>query len=80
MNVRTFVPGIYPRSEALVQATRDLDRGRTTPEAVAEQVERDFRELVSVEESAGLTLLADGMLTAQDHFRPLAAAAEGLLQ
>ena len=78
MDVRTFVPGIYPRSEALVQATRDLDRGRTTPEAVAEQVERDFRELVSVEESAGLTLLADGMLTAQDHFRPLAAAAEGL--
>lgn len=78
MEVRTFAPGIYPRSEALVQATRDLDRGRTTPEAVAEQVGRDFRELVSVQEDAGLTLLADGLLTAQDHFRPLAEAADGL--
>ena len=78
MEVRTFVPGIYPRSEALVPATRDLDRGRTTPEAVAEQVERDFRELVSVQEGAGLTLFADGLLTAQDHFRPLAEAAQGL--
>ena len=32
--LQAFAPGIYPRSEALVQATRDLDRGRTTPEAV----------------------------------------------
>jgi 5-methyltetrahydropteroyltriglutamate--homocysteine methyltransferase len=78
MELRSFAPGIYPRSEALVQATRDLDRGRTSPEAVAEQVERDVRELVSVQEQAGLTLLSDGMLTAQDHFRLLAEAAEGL--
>ena len=34
--MRAFAPGIYPRSEALVQATRDLDRGRTSPEAVAQ--------------------------------------------
>ena len=28
--MQAFIPGLYPRSEALVQATRDLDRGRTT--------------------------------------------------
>jgi 5-methyltetrahydropteroyltriglutamate--homocysteine methyltransferase len=78
MAVRSFAPGIYPRSEALVQATRDLDRGRTTPAAVDEQVERDLRELVAVEEAAGLSLLSDGMLRSQDHFRLLAEAAEGL--
>jgi 5-methyltetrahydropteroyltriglutamate--homocysteine methyltransferase len=76
--LQAFVPGIYPRSEALVQATRDLDRGRTTQEAVEQQVERDFAELVFGEQAAGLDLLADGMLRWQDHFRPLLEAAEGL--
>jgi len=76
--VRVFVPGVYPRSEALVQATRDLDRGRTTEEAVGEQLEQDFQALVAAEEDAGLDLLSDGMLGWQDLFRPLAEAAEGL--
>ena len=40
--MKAFAPGIYPRSEALVQATRDLERGRTSQEAVAEQTQRDF--------------------------------------
>jgi 5-methyltetrahydropteroyltriglutamate--homocysteine methyltransferase len=73
-----FVPGIWPRSEGLVQATRDLDRGRTTPEAVDAQVERDLAELVSAQQAAGLDLLADGMLRWQDHFRPLLEATDGL--
>jgi 5-methyltetrahydropteroyltriglutamate--homocysteine methyltransferase len=76
--MRAFIPGIYPRSEALVQATRDLDRGRTTKEAVEEQVAKDFEELARVQEEAGLDLLADGMLTWQDLFRPLVEASAGL--
>ena len=76
--MNAFAPGIYPRSEALVQATRDLDRGRTSPEAVAEQLQRDLEELVSAQRAAGLTYTSDGMLGWQDLFRPLAEAAEGL--
>jgi 5-methyltetrahydropteroyltriglutamate--homocysteine methyltransferase len=76
--VKAFIPGLYARSEALVQATRDLDRGRTTQEAVDEQVERDLAELVSVQQAAGLDLLADGMLRWQDVFRPLVETANGL--
>ena len=76
--MKAFVPGIYPRSEQLVQATRDLDRGRTSQEAVDEQVERDLAELVSVQQQAGLDLLTDGMLRWQDLFRPLLEASEGL--
>jgi 5-methyltetrahydropteroyltriglutamate--homocysteine methyltransferase len=75
---KAYAPGIYPRSEALVQATRDLDRGRTTPEAVAERLAADVRELVSTQERAGLTLLSDGLLDWQDLFRPLAERSEGL--
>jgi 5-methyltetrahydropteroyltriglutamate--homocysteine methyltransferase len=78
VDLKAYVPGIYPRSEALVQATRGLDRGRTTQEAVDEQVERDFRELVSAQEGAGLALLSDGLLRWQDLFRPLAERSEGL--
>ena len=76
--MQAFAPGIYPRSEALVQATRDLDRGRTTAEAVDEQFARDLAELVRVQQEAGLDLLADGMLRWQDLFRPLLEASEGL--
>jgi 5-methyltetrahydropteroyltriglutamate--homocysteine methyltransferase len=76
--MKAFIPGLYPRSEALVQATRDLDRGRTTQEAVDEQVERDLAELVSVQQEAGVDLLADGMLRWQDIFRPFVEAADGV--
>jgi 5-methyltetrahydropteroyltriglutamate--homocysteine methyltransferase len=76
--LQAFAPGIYPRSEALVQATRDLDRGRTTVEAVDAQFSRDLDELVRVQQEAGLDLLADGMLRSQDLFRPLLEASEGL--
>lgn len=76
--MQAFAPGIYPRSEQLVQATRDLDRGRTSREAVDEQVERDLAELISVQQQAGLDLLTDGMLRWQDLFRPLLEASEGL--
>jgi len=76
--LQAFSPGIYPRSEELVQATRDLDRGRTSQEAVDEQIERDLGELVSVQQDAGLDLLADGMLRWQDVFRPIVEAADGL--
>jgi 5-methyltetrahydropteroyltriglutamate--homocysteine methyltransferase len=78
MGLKAFAPGIYPRSEALVQATRDLDRGRTSPEAVDEQVARDLDGLVRVQQDAGLDLLADGMLRWQDLFRPLLEASAGL--
>jgi 5-methyltetrahydropteroyltriglutamate--homocysteine methyltransferase len=76
--LQAFAPGIYPRSEELVQATRDLDRGRTSREAVDEQIDRDLGELVSVQQAAGLDLLADGMLRWQDVFRPIVEAADGL--
>jgi 5-methyltetrahydropteroyltriglutamate--homocysteine methyltransferase len=76
--MRAFVPGIYARSEELVQATRDLDRGRTTPEDVDEIFERDLEAFVAAQEEAGLDLLSDGLLRWQDVFRPLAEATEGL--
>jgi 5-methyltetrahydropteroyltriglutamate--homocysteine methyltransferase len=76
--LQAFAPGLYARSEALVQATRDLDRGRTTPEEVDAQVGRDLDDFVAAQQAAGLDLLSDGKLRWQDHFRPFLEAADGL--
>jgi 5-methyltetrahydropteroyltriglutamate--homocysteine methyltransferase len=62
----------------LIQATRDLDRGRTTPERVAEQLRRDREAFVAAQEAAGFELLSDGLLDWQDLFRPLAESCDGL--
>jgi 5-methyltetrahydropteroyltriglutamate--homocysteine methyltransferase len=76
--LKAYAAGIYPRSEALVQATRDLDRGRTTAGAAEKQRQADAQALVAAQEQAGLDLLTDGLLDWQDLFRPLAERSDGL--
>jgi 5-methyltetrahydropteroyltriglutamate--homocysteine methyltransferase len=76
--IRAYAPGIYARSEELVRATRDLDRGRATEEAVATQQEADLRAFLYAQREAGLDYFSDGLLNWQDIFRPFDTAAEGL--
>jgi 5-methyltetrahydropteroyltriglutamate--homocysteine methyltransferase len=76
--VKAYAPGIYPRSEALVQATRDLDRGRVSAADVERRRAADLEALISAESEAGFDLLSDGMLAWQDLFRPFVDASEGL--
>src|SRR5215211_703199 len=77
--IRAYAPGIYARSEKLVQATRDLDRGRTTEEAAEEQRLADLRAFIEAQREAGLDYFSDGLLNWQDIFRPFdESAAEGL--
>jgi 5-methyltetrahydropteroyltriglutamate--homocysteine methyltransferase len=78
MDVKAYQHGIYPRSESLVQATRDLERGRTSPEAVEEIFEGDRGEFLAVQREARLDYLSDGLLRWQDLFRPLVDGSEGL--
>ena len=76
--IKAYAPGIYARSEELVQATRDLDRGRTTEEAAEEQRLADLRAFIEAQREAGLDYFSDGLLNWQDIFRPFDTAAEGL--
>src|SRR5919202_2817486 len=76
--IKAYAPGIYARSEELVQATRDLDRGRTTEEAVVAQQEADLRAFLDAQREAGLDYFSDGLVNWQDIFRPFDEAAEGL--
>jgi 5-methyltetrahydropteroyltriglutamate--homocysteine methyltransferase len=76
--IQAYAPGIYARSEELVQATRDLDRDRATPEAVEERREADMRSFLDAQREAGLDYLSDGLLNWQDIFRPFCETARGL--
>src|SRR5215203_2559735 len=76
--IRAYAPGIYARSEELVQATRDLDRGRASEEAVAAQQDADLRAFLYAQREAGLDYFSDGLLNWQDIFRPFDESAEGL--
>src|ERR687897_3032697 len=76
--IKAYAPGIYARSEELVQATRDLDRGRTAEEAVEEQRLANVRAFVEIQRKAGLDYFSDGLLNWQDIFRPFDESAEGL--
>jgi 5-methyltetrahydropteroyltriglutamate--homocysteine methyltransferase len=76
--VRTGLVGPFPRSEALVAATRDLDRGRTSPEAVEELFVRTEAEVVALEQRLGLDFVTGGYLRWADLLRPFAETWEGL--
>ena len=78
LEIKAYAPGIYARSEELVQATRDLDRDRTTAEAVEEHREADMRSFLETQREARLDYLSDGLLNWQDIFRPFGEAAQGL--
>jgi 5-methyltetrahydropteroyltriglutamate--homocysteine methyltransferase len=72
MNIRTGLTGPFPRPESLVNATRDLDRGRTTPEAVEELYELAERDVVALERRLGFDSVTGGYLRWPDLFRPFA--------
>lgn len=77
MIVRTGLTGPFPRSEALVTATRDLDRGRVTAEVVEELYARTESEVVALERRLGFDTVTGGYLRWADLFRPFAETWEG---
>jgi 5-methyltetrahydropteroyltriglutamate--homocysteine methyltransferase len=78
MKVAAYLPGIYPRSEDLVAVTRDVERGRTTPQAVDERYRAERASVIRLQQDAGLDYLSDGLLRWQDIFRPLVEASRGM--
>jgi 5-methyltetrahydropteroyltriglutamate--homocysteine methyltransferase len=77
MIVRTGLTGPFPRPEALVAATRDLDRGRAAPESVEEVYARTEGEVAALERRLGLDWVTGGYLRWADLFRPFAETWEG---
>jgi 5-methyltetrahydropteroyltriglutamate--homocysteine methyltransferase len=78
IQIEAYQHGIYPRSEKVVAATRDVERGRTTPEAVEGLFREDQDAFVRIQRDARLEYFSDGLLRWQDIFRPLVDAVEGM--
>lgn len=78
MQVRAGLTGPFPRPEALVSATRDLDRGRTSPEAVEELYRTTEEKVLSLERELGFETWTAGFLRWPDLFRPFAETWEGV--
>ncbi len=75
---RTGVTCAFPRTEALIRATRDLDRQRISPadgEAAFRTAEAEVR---TAEERIGLEVRTHGYLRWQDPFRPFTTLWEGV--
>jgi 5-methyltetrahydropteroyltriglutamate--homocysteine methyltransferase len=70
--------GIFPRSDALVEATRGLDRRRVTPEHCEAVRAADTQAVVEAQRAAGFAAVTDGQLSWQDLFRPFVEASGGL--
>lgn len=77
LTIQAGLAGIHPRSEDLVQATRDLDRGRADAKQVQEVRRRDAQALVEAQVKAGFPYASDGLLGFQDLFRPFAERLKG---
>ncbi len=77
MNVHSGLASPYPRSEALVRATRDLDRRRTTPAAVEQQYRTDEEAVAALERRLDFHSVTAGFLRAEDPFRPFTGAWDG---
>jgi 5-methyltetrahydropteroyltriglutamate--homocysteine methyltransferase len=74
INIFAYQHGLYPRSEAVVAATRSLDRGRVDTSAVDGAFQRDETRFVEVQQQAGVDFFSDGLIRWQDIFRPLSEA------
>ncbi|MCI4324920.1 MAG: hypothetical protein L3K00_03420 [Thermoplasmata archaeon] len=77
MDVHLALTGPFPRSEVLVAATRDGDRGRTTPDAVEARYAEAERDVVALEQRLGFDVTTGGSLRWADLFRPFAEGWRG---
>jgi 5-methyltetrahydropteroyltriglutamate--homocysteine methyltransferase len=77
MQVHLSLTGPYPRSETLVAATRDLDRGRASAEAVEERFVAAERDVLALEKRLELDPATGGYLRWADLFRPIAEGWRG---
>jgi 5-methyltetrahydropteroyltriglutamate--homocysteine methyltransferase len=75
---RATLTGPLPRPEALVQATRDLDRGRITPEAGAAAFAAAERQARKLEAELALDGRTGGLLRWADLLRPFTTGWTGV--
>lgn len=70
--------GIHSRPDALIEATRDFDRGRLSREDFLKALKNAEEMLIKEQADLGFSPTVDGMYNWQDLFRPLVETFNGL--
>lgn len=72
--------GQHPRSEKLVQATQDWERGRIRKADLKKAFKEDILSLIELQKKLGFEFISDGQMTIEwnDIFRPFTEHAKGL--
>ena len=78
MRLLAGICGSFPRPPALRRALDDLEAGRIGEREFERVLERSIREVVSLQENTGMTLLTSGLLTWHDLLRPFATRLSGV--
>lgn len=73
MKIGLTLGGSYPRTEELVKATWNFDKGLLPQEELSRLQSAQAQQLLALQERFGFSPLSDGLLTWQDLFRPLVA-------
>lgn len=77
-NVGAYITGIYPRSEELVQMTRDHDRKRVDDATLQKTYEEARKDFVTLQQQSDFDYINNGQLNWHDDFRPLTECYDGL--
>lgn len=64
------IAGNYPRSEELIQATRDFDRNRIDQYKLEQAYEKDFFDFLKLQEKLNFPFISTGLFNYQDLIRP----------
>lgn len=77
VRVSASITSPFPRTEKLVSATRDLDRGRTSKSAVGRLYNEAERRVLDLEQRLDFRPLTGGYMRWQDLFRPMSESWPG---
>ncbi|RLF28950.1 MAG: hypothetical protein DRJ99_03965 [Thermoplasmata archaeon] len=70
--------GIFPRSNELIRATWDYEKGKIDKETLENKIEKDTKRIIELQLQTGFRYITDGMLLWQDLFRPFVENIEGI--
>ena len=74
--MKVLLNGIYSRSESLIKATIDFERGRIKEEEIIKKYEEDYKSVFKIQ--GGLDYISDGLLNWEDLLRPFSEILEGV--
>lgn len=75
--VKTYIHGIYPRSNDLIQTSREMIRKKKKESDYLSRLKKDISNLQQIQKANNFDYLEDGKLNWHDIFRPIVESTSG---